>query len=287
MRKLLNNPKVVILGALIATCALFVRMGYLDKLNIKGYFEKASNPEVTFNKKDEVFETRASQVAQAFTKELWLPNNWQQLSGLRRELFVGEFYLESDFLPQIELASGEVIDALPEITEEQLQSYIAENMGLDEDGFFVRFGIIRKREGDDLKIKDRQMLKLGKIAIPDQGQWLEKGGEDSLELLIQSFLLDATSPVEAEVSDITPEEDATEADLYREGDFVSAAEIAEQTERREFASAVIRGGINVENIYREGDLVSRVPAIGLASVAENSVQLVDRDGRLWELQLRH
>lgn len=286
MRKLLNNPKFVIPGACFAVFALFVRMGYLDKLHIKEYFEKVALPEITLSSVDEVFETRASQVAQAFKKELWLPNNWQQLSGLRRELFVGEYNLESDFLPQIELASGEVTEALPEITEEQLQSYIAENMGLDEDGFFVRFGIIRKREGDDLKIKDRQMLKLGKIAIPDQGQWLEEGGEDSLELLIQSFLLDATSPVDTEFSEAISESDSGEADLYREGDLVSAKEVAEQNKKREFASAVIRGGVNVANIYREGDLVSRVPAIGLASVAENSVQLVDREGRLWELQLR-
>jgi hypothetical protein len=216
-----------------------------------------------------------------------LPNNWQQYASLKRELFVADYQPEEDALPSVELAikvdpvTGEV-----EIEEEQLTSYIAENMGLDRTGFFVRFGVIRKREGDDLKTKDGQALTLGKIAIPDQGQLNGNGAYRTVVAVVAGMTLEATSPVETEEAKVVAQEMDPVPEVYREGDVVTPELVERKPVRREYASAVIFGGVSEQAIYREGDLVSRVPAIGLASVSEGMVELIDRDGNLYELHLR-
>ena len=114
----------------------------------------------------------------------------------------------------------------------------------------------------------------------------------SIEAVIAELTLEATSPVEMEkkeekeeweelmgVADSAPE-------VYREGDTVTAELVEQKPQRREYASAVILGGVSPKDIYREGDLVSRIPAIGLASVSKGSVELIDREGEIYELKLR-
>lgn len=287
MRQYLNNPKVVIPAALLALLFFLFRIGIFENINIKAYFEKKAVLTVEENKPTAVLEIEASRIAAAFTKERWLPNNWQQYATLKRELFVADYQMEEEALPSVELAikvdpvTGEV-----EIEEEQLTSYIAENMGLDHTGFFVRFGVIRKREGDDLKTKDGQALTLGKIAIPDQGQLNGNGAYRTVEAVIAGMTLEATSPVETEAVETVAEEMDLVPEVYREGDIVTPELVERKPVRREYASAVILGGVSERAIYREGDLVSRIPAIGLASVSEHKVELIDRDGNIYELQLR-
>lgn len=287
MRQLLNNPRFVIPASLLVLFFLLYRLGTFDRIDIKGYFEKQEIFVLTESKSSPVLEIEASRIAKAFTKERWLPNNWQQFASMKRELFVADHQLEDDTLPSVQLAikvdaeTGEV-----EIEKEELTSYIAENMGLDRTGFFVRFGVIRKREGDDVKTKDGQALTLGKIAMPDQGQLNENGKYQTVEDVVKALSLEATSPVKREVEakplgygDVFPE-------VYREGDIVKSEILERQPLRREFSSAVILGGVNPMDIYRQGDLVSRVPAIGLAGVTEDAVELIDRDGNIYELQLQ-
>lgn len=287
MRQHLNNPKVVVPVALLVLVFFLFRIGTFDNIDIQTYFKKKAVLTVEASKPAPVLESKASRIAEAFTKERWLPNNWQQYTTLKRELFVADYQLEDDALPSLELAmkvdpdTGEV-----EIEEDQLTSYIAENMGLDRTGFFVRFGVIRKREGDDLKTKDGQALTLGKIAIPDQGQLNGNAAYQTVEAVVAQLTLEATSPVETEDAEaLVPELDPA-PEVYREGDTVTPELLGRKPARREYASAVILGGVSERAIYREGDLVSRVPAIGLASVYEQKIELVDREGNIFELQLR-
>ena len=287
MRRHLNNPKVVIPAAVLTVLFLLFRIGMFDGIDIKAYFEKQGVLMAEESKPTEVLEIEASRIAKAFTKERWLPNNWQQYATMKRELFIADYRLEDDAIPTVELAikvdpeTGEV-----EIEEEELTSYIAENMGLDESGFFVRFGVIRKREGDDLKTKDGRALTLGKIAIPDQGQLNGNTAYRSIEAVIGGLTLEATSPVEMEDLEELIVGENPVPEVYREGDTVTAELVEQKPKRREYASAVILGGVSPKDIYREGDLVSRIPAIGLASVSERSVELIDREGEIYQLQLR-
>ncbi|NCG09070.1 MAG: hypothetical protein GWO81_05820 [Verrucomicrobia bacterium] len=286
MRNYLNNPKFVFPAALLTLLFFLFRIGILDTINLKGYFEKKAVLAMEENKATATFEIEASRIAEAFTKERWMPNNWQQYATLKRELFVADYQLEEDMFSSIELAikvdpvTGEV-----EIEEEQLTSYIAENMGLDHTGFFVRFGVIRKREGDDLKTKDGQALTLGKIAIPDQGQLNGNNAYRTVEVVVAGMTLEATSPVEADEAETVAQEMDLVPEVYREGDTITPDLVERKPAQREYASAVILGGVSERAIYREGDLVSRVPAIGLASVSERKVELIDRDGNIYELQL--
>jgi hypothetical protein len=286
MRRWLNNPKVVLPAALVVLIVLLMRTGTFDGINIQSYFKKKQVFIAPSSEVEQVLEIEASRLAQAFTKERWLPNNWQQYANLKRELFVADYQFEDDVLSATELAvkvneaTGEV-----EIMEGQLTSYIAENTGLDRSGFFVRFGVIRKREGDDLKTKDGEALTLGKIAMPDQGQLNGNGNYRTVEAVIASLALEATSPVEKEEETSLDELDPA-PELYREGDVVTPEKLDRKPVRLEYASAVILGGVSSNDIYREGDLISRVPAVGLAGVYANSVELVDREGRIFELELR-
>ena len=55
---------------------------------------------------------------------------------------------------------------------------------------------------------------------------------------------------------------------------------------RSIASAVISGGQLERQIYRLGDFVQKNPALGLARVYEDYVQLVDRYGQFYRLDLQ-
>lgn len=287
MRKHLNNPMFVLPVAILVLVFLLYRIGVFDGIELSTYFDKQQSFMVSESKTVPVLEIEASRIAKAFTKERWLPANWQQFANMKRELFVADYQLEDDLLPSIDLAikvdaeTGEV-----EIEKEELTSYIAENMGLDRTGFFVRFGIIRKREGDDVKTKDGQALTLGKIAMPDQGQLNGSGNYLKVEDVVKELSLEATSPVERAEEAMPKALGEAIPEVYREGDIVKPELVERRPVRRDFASAVILGGVNPMDIYREGDLVSRVPAIGLAGVTEAAVELIDRDGNIYELKLR-
>ncbi|MEC7280692.1 MAG: hypothetical protein VXU50_01395, partial [Verrucomicrobiota bacterium] len=73
---------------------------------------------------------------------------------------------------------------------------------------------------------------------------------------------------------------------FREGDTVSADLINHFDENQTSASAVISGGQFERQIYRLGEFVQKNPALGLAEVHEDYVQLVDRYGKLYRLNLK-
>lgn len=296
MRRLLNNPKIVLPAALIVAVILSIRFEYLDVDRIKGYFAAKESLNFDFTLETEVIpENRLSVCTKVLSRDRWLRRNWQELSSMQRDLFVTDVSLEAVSLAEITLDFG--VDSESEVetielTEETLQSYIAQNMGLDADGFFVRFGVIRKREGDDLKMKDGNRLSLGKIIVPEVIELNESVSLDVIDAYVADLKLDATSPLERTFEGESPTDMDADANAetevrFREGDLLNDAIIEQlpSLQRTKFASAVIRGGINPSNIYREGDLISRVPALGLASVSDATVELIDRVGRIWLLEL--
>ena len=73
---------------------------------------------------------------------------------------------------------------------------------------------------------------------------------------------------------------------FREGDTVNADSINRFDENQTSASAVISGGQFERQIYRLGDFVQKNPALGLAEVHDDYVQLVDRYGKFYRLNLK-
>jgi hypothetical protein len=72
---------------------------------------------------------------------------------------------------------------------------------------------------------------------------------------------------------------------FREGDTVDADSVNNSDDSRSIASAVISGGQLERRIYRLGDFVQKNPALGLAEVCDDYVQLVDRYGQFYRLSL--
>jgi len=74
--------------------------------------------------------------------------------------------------------------------------------------------------------------------------------------------------------------------VFREGDAVDADSVNNFDQSLNSASAVILGGQKERQIYRLGDFVQKNPALGLAEVHDDYVQLVDRYGQFYRLTLK-
>ena len=169
-------------------------------------------------------------------------------------------------------------------------------------GFFVRFGSINKREGDLLHTTDGRELVLGSIALAEERRTeAEHAATVALHLsrmqlraviknALSEVILDPSmsedAALTAELSELSISK-ASELDgTFREGDIVNAESINRFDENQTSASAVISGGQSERQIYRLGDFVQKNPALGLAEVHEDYVQLVDRYGKLYRLNLK-
>ena len=148
MRKLLNNPRVVLPMAILALLWVLVSYGVitpfeLDLFNSRGSSTKQfsitrKNPEVSVS----------DRAVESLIKEQWLPRSWQRYSVIQHEPFVADYIFEE----VAELEPINVVGVEPENipvpkTAEELATYIVENLGLDEECFFVRFGSRRIRVG--------------------------------------------------------------------------------------------------------------------------------------------
>ena len=181
-------------------------------------------------------------------------------------------------------------------------------------GFFVRFGTINKRQGDLLMTKSGMELVLGSIGLAEQRR--TEVEHDALILMhlsrmqLQAVMEDAPaeviSPILSLPEDNTPisplltDDTASVAELgassdieptklpgtFREGDTVDVDSVNNFDKSQRIASAVISGGIMERQIYRLGDFVQKNPALGLAEVRDDYVQLVDRYGQFYRLDLQ-
>ena len=236
MRKLLNNPRVVLPLAIVASLWVLVSYGVITPLQLDLFNSQGSrtkqfsisrkNPEVSVS----------DRAVESLIKEQWLPRSWQRYSVIQHEPFVADYIFEE----VAELEPINVVGVEPENipvpkTAEELATYIVENLGLDEDGFFVRFGSRRIRVGEML---GSQMI--SQISVPGP----REVPADSIQFYTSQLRLEATS------TESSPKSAQISESYYLEGDLVSKSPVLA-------LHRVFTG--NVELIDREG----RIWSIGL------------------------
>ena len=316
MRKYLNNPRIVIPLAVLVMLWVCHSYGLLEQWlpDFSNQPQSLAASQVVIEK-EELALTPSGQVMQGLLRDQWLLRNWTKSRALKNEPFVANFSFAKNELPEgsfrpIAAEDDEVVVIDP-VT---LDQYIVEHLGLDELGFFVRFGTINKRQGDLLMTKSGMELVLGSIALAEERRSkAEHAATISMHLSqmqLQAVMKNAPTEVVSPILSV-PEDDGpisppvtdetsslvelgASSDIvfyelpgtFREGDTVDADSVNNFDDSQSIASAVISGGQLERQIYRLGDFVQKNPALGLARVHDDYVQLVDRYGQFYRLNLQ-
>ena len=311
MRKYLNNPRIVIPLALFVVLWVCHSYGLLDQL-LPDFSDQPQSLAATqvAVEKEALALTPSGRVMQGLVRDQWLLRSWSKSSAINSEPFVANFsFAKSELLEETSApeAVEEVVEEVVVIDPVTLDQYIVEHLGLDEMGFFVRFGSINKRQGDLLMTKSGVELVLGSIALAEERR--TEAEHDAIIVIVLSrmqllaVIKNASKDVisaadDFVLADLTTAEDialSTEPSLaeltnsqgtFREGDTVNPELINRSEESQNSASAVISGGLMEHQIYRLGDFVQKNPALGLAEVHDDYVQLVDRYGKFYRLNLK-
>ena len=311
MRKYLNNPRIVIPLALFVVLWVCHSYGLLDQL-LPDFSDQPQSLAATqvAVEKEVLALTPSGRVMRGLVRDQWLLRSWSKSSAINSEPFVANFsFAKSELLEETSApeAVEEVVEEVVVIDPVTLDQYIVEHLGLDEMGFFVRFGSINKRQGDLLMTKSGVELVLGSIALAEERR--TEAEHDAIIVIVLSrmqllaVIKNASKDVisaadDFVLADLTTAEDialSTEPSLaeltnsqgtFREGDTVNPELINRSEESQNSASAVISGGLMENQIYRLGDFVQKNPALGLAEVHEDYVQLVDRYGKFYRLNLK-
>ena len=303
MRKYLNNPRIVIPLALFVMLWVCHSYGLLDQLlpNFSNQPQSLAATQVAVEK-EVVALTTSGRVMQGLVRDQWLLRSWSKSSAIKSEPFVANFSFAKNELPEGNSAP-EVVEEVVVIDPVTLDQYIVEHLGLDEMGFFVRFGSINKRQGDLLHTTDGRELVLGSIALAEERRTdAEHAATVALHLSrmqLRAVIKNALSEVifdssvtedvalltETELAELSVSKASKLEGTFREGDIVTADSINRSDEDQTSASAVIYGGQFERQIYRLGEFVQKNPALGLAEVHEDYVQLVDRYGKFYRLNL--
>ena len=273
MRKHLNNPRIVLPVALLASIWVSYSYGLLDNLVYKlSNISDSGVSEVSNYKKESIEVSPSARIMQGLLRDQWLSRNWTKYSTLKNEPFVATYNFDKSGLPEIATDTVTEVEEVPEtvviIDFEKLESYIAEQLGLDEIGFFVRFENVlnlpvRKRPGDLLHSSDGRVLELGNIAIAETNRSDE---EHALAVQKKIAELRLNGSINTNFDDKIIDEDSKK-----------------NTGREE--SAIIDGGIRPSGIYAQGELITKDPVIGLDEAHESYVILVDSRGSTYELKL--
>ena len=311
MRKYLNNPRIVIPLALFVVLWVCHSYGLLDGL-LPDFSDQPQSLAATqvAVEKEVLALTPSGRVMRGLVRDQWLLRSWSKSSAINSEPFVANFsFAKSELLEETSApeAVEEVVEEVVVIDPVTLDQYIVEHLGLDEMGFFVRFGSINKRQGDLLMTKSGVELVLGSIALAEERR--TEAEHDAIIVIVLSrmqllaVIKNASKDVisaadDFVLADLTTAEDialSTEPSLaeltksqgtFREGDTVNPELINRSEESQNSASAVISGGLMENQIYRLGDFVQKNPALGLAEVHDDYVQLVDRYGKFYRLNLK-
>ena len=314
MRKYLNNPRIIIPLALLVMLWVCYSYGLLDQLlpDLSDQPQSLAATQVVVEK-EVLALTPSGRVMQGLVRDQWLLRNWRKSSAIKNEPFVANFSFAKNELPEGD-TTPEVVEEVVVIDPVTLDQYIVEHLGLDEMGFFVRFGTINKRQGDLLMTKSGMELVLGSIALAEaRRSKAEHAATISMHLsrmqlqaVMKNALIEVVPPIlsvpedngpisprvtddTASVVEIGASSDTVLSKLpgtFREGDTVDVDSINRSKESQNSASAVISGGQLERQIYRLGDFVQKNPALGLARVHDNYVQLVDRYGQFYRLDLQ-
>ena len=314
MRKYLNNPRIIIPLALLVMLWVCNSYGLLDQLlpDFSNQPQSLAATQVVV-KKEVIALTPSGRVMQGLVRDQWLLRNWRKSSAINNEPFVANFSFAKNELPE-ESSAPEVVEEVVVIDPGTLDQYIVEHLGLDEMGFFVRFGSINKRQGDLLYTTDGRELVLGSIALAEERRTEAEHAATivthlsgmQLQAVMKNAPIELVSPVlpvpedsgpisplvsddTSSVIEIGASSDTVLSKLpgtFREGDTVDVDSINDFDDNRSIASAVIAGGQLERQIYRLGDFVKKNPALGLAEVHDDYVQLVDRYGQFYRLNLK-
>ena len=273
MRKHLNNPRIVLPVALLASIWVSYSYGLLDNLVYKlSNISDSGVSEVSNYKKESIEVSPSARIMQGLLRDQWLSRNWTKYSTLKNEPFVATYNFDKSGLPEIATDTVSEVEEVPEtvviIDFEKLESYIAEQLGLDEIGFFVRFENVlnlpvRKRPGDLLHSSDGRVLELGNIAIAETNRSDE---EHALAVQKKIAELRLNGSINTNFDDKIIDKDSKK-----------------NTGREE--SAIIDGGIRPSGIYAQGELITKDPVIGLEEAHDSNVILVDSRGSTYELHL--
>ena len=316
MRKYLNNPRIVIPLAVLVLLWVCHSYGLLDQWLPDFSNQPQSLAATEVLTEEEVLAlTPSGRVMQGLLRDQWLLRNWTQSSAIKNEPFVANFSFAKNELPE---GSFRPIPAVAEevvvIDPVTLDQYIVEHLGLDEMGFFVRFGTINKRQGDLLMTKSGMELVLGSIALAEARRSKAEHAatismhlsQMQLQAVMKNAPIEVVSPVisvpedNGPISPLVSDDTSSVIEIgassdtvlpklpgtFREGDTVDVDSINNFDDNRSIASAVIAGGQLERQIYRLGDFVQKNPALGLARVHEDYVQLVDRYGQFYRLDLQ-
>ena len=273
MRKHLNNPRIVLPLALLASIWVSYSYGLLDNLVYKlSKISDSGVSELSNYKKESIEVSPSARIMQGLLRDQWLSRNWTKYSTLKNEPFVATYNFDKSGLPEIATDTVTEVEEVPEtvviIDFEKLESYIAEQLGLDEIGFFVRFENVlnlpvRKRPGDLLHSSDGRVLELGNIAIAETNRSDE---EHALAVQKKIAELRLNGSINTNFDDKIIDKDSKK-----------------NTGREE--SAIIDGGIRPSGIYAQGELITKDPVIGLDEAHDSYVILVDSRGSTYELKL--
>ena len=302
MRKYLNNPRIVLPLALLAMLWVFHSYGLLDQFlaDFSDQPQSFATTQVVIEK--ELVElTPSARVMQGLVRDQWLLRSWNKSSAIKSEPFVANFSFAKNELPE-GISVPEEVEEVVVIDPITLDQYIVEHLGLDEMGFFVRFGSINKRQGDLLHTTDGRELILGSIALAEERRTEAEHAETVAlhlsQMQLRAVIKNALSEVildpsvaedvalTTELAELSVAKASKLEGTFREGDTVNAESINRFDERQISASAVISGGQLEQQIYRLGEFVRKNPALGLAEVHEDHVQLVDRYGKFYRLNLK-
>jgi len=313
MRKYLNNPRIVIPLAVLVMLWVCHSYGLLDQ-----WLPDFSNQPQSLAATQVVIEeevlalTPSGRVMQGLLRDQWLLRNWTKFSAIKNEPFVANFSFTKNELPE-ESPEPQVVEEVVLIDPVTLDQYIVKHLGLDEMGFFVRFGSINKRQGDLLMTKSGAELVLGSIALAEERRSEAEHAATILmhlsKMQLQAVMKNVSTEVISTILSV-PEDSGPISPLltdetaslvqpgasfdmelsklpgtFREGDTVDADSVNNSDDSRSIASAVISGGQLERRIYRLGDFVQKNPALGLAEVYDDYVQLVDRYGQFYRLSL--
>ena len=314
MRKYLNNPRIIIPLALLVMLWVCNSYGLLDQLlpDFSNQPQSLAASQVVVEK-EVIALTPSGRVMQGLVRDQWLLRNWRKSSAINNEPFVANFSFVKNELPEGSSAP-EVVDEVVVIDPGTLDQYIVEHLGLDEMGFFVRFGTINKRQGDLLMTKSGMELVLGSIALAEARRSKAEHAatismhlsQMQLQAVMKNAPIEVVSPVisvpedNGPISPLVTDDTSSIVEIgassdtvlsklpgtFREGDTVDVDSINNFDDDRSIASAIISGGQLERQIYRLGDFVQKNPALGLARVHDNYVQLVDRYGQFYRLDLQ-
>jgi len=248
MGKTLNNPKVVL--PLAGAAALFLVYRIVpEAFDLDRYLPKSDIKQLMDHKAAVDLPPLVDPGTRAM--KLYAQGRW--MSDAREKRVLPEedpfYFYEAPVITDDVLSEAD--EPTIEIDPDLLDRYIAEHLGLDAQGFFVRFGDLRKRAGDSIRTTGGRDLVLQKIAIAETPR-SDAAYAAAVETIIRNLQLLGTMQATA----------------------AAGSEIA-----------YIAGGVRDDAIYRTGDFVAKNPVVSLYSILPHSVELIDRKGTRYTLLL--